>query len=118
ELAQRGYSRDHCSDCKQVIVALVATREGLPLAHYPGEGNTQHLKTVQGLVSAIEARFGKSQRVWVMDRGMISDQALTFLSAEGRRYLLATKRPALNAFHGDLRAPGWQRLPDNPEVEV
>jgi hypothetical protein len=118
DLAQRGYSRDHRSDCKQVIVALVVTREGFPLAHYTWAGNTQDLKTVQRLVNAIEARFGKSQRVWVMDRGMISDEALTFLSAEGRRYLLATKRPALNAFQADLRAPGWQRLPDNPDVEV
>jgi transposase len=118
ELAQRGYSRDHRSDCKQVIVALVVTREGFPLAHYTWEGNTQDLKTVQRLVSAIEARFGKSQRVWVMDRGMISDEALTFLHADGRRYLLATKRPALNAFQAELRAPGWHGLPDNPDVQV
>jgi hypothetical protein len=118
ELALRGYSRDHRSDCKQVIVALVVTREGFPLAHYTWAGNTQDLKTVQRLVSGIEARFGKSQRVWVMDRGMISDEALTFLSAEGRRYLLATKRPALGAFQDELRAPGWQRLPDNPDVQV
>jgi hypothetical protein len=118
DLAQRGYSRDHRSDCKQVIVALVVTREGFPLAHYTWAGNTQDVKTVQRLVGAIEARFGKSQRVWVMDRGMISDEALTFLSAEGRRYLLATKRPALNAFQAELRSPGWQGLPDNPDVEV
>jgi transposase len=118
ELALRGYSRDHRRDCKQVIVALVVTREGFPLAHYTWAGNTQDLKTVERLVSAIEARFGKSQRVWVMDRGMISDEALTFLGAEDRRYLLATKRPALGAFQAELRAPGWQRLPDNPDVEV
>jgi hypothetical protein len=118
ELARRGYSRDHRSDCKQVIVALVVTREGFPLAHFTWAGNTQDVKTVEQLVTAIEARFGKSQRVWVMDRGMISDEALTFLGAEGRRYLLATKRPALNVFQAELRSPGWQRLPDNPDVEV
>jgi len=118
DLAQRGYSRDHRSDCKQVIVALVVTREGFPLAHYTWAGNTQDVKTVQRLVGAIEARFGKSQRVWVMDRGMISDETLTFLNTEGRRYVLATKRPALNAFHTELRSPGWQQLPDNPDVAV
>lgn len=118
ELARRGYSRDHRSDCVQVIVALVVTREGFPLAHYTWPGNTQDLKTVQSIVSAIEARFGTTNRVWVMDRGMISDDALTFLSAPGRRYLLATRRPALTPFHHDLRCPGWQRLPDNPDVEV
>ena len=118
ELARRGYSRDHRSDCVQVIVALVVTREGFPLAHYTWPGNTQDLQTVQRLVGAIETRFGTSNRVWVMDRGMISDDALEFLSAPGRRYLLATRRPALTPFHADLRRPGWQRLPDNPEVEV
>ena len=118
ELARRGYSRDHRSDCTQVIVALVVTREGFPVAHYTWPGNTQDLKTVQRLVTAIEDRFGKSNRVWVMDRGMISEDAMTFLSAPGRRYLLATKRPALAAFQAELTAVGWQRLPDNPDVEV
>ena len=118
ELACRGYSRDHRSDCTQVIVALVVTREGFPVAHYTWPGNTQDLKTVERLVAAIEDRFGTSNRVWVMDRGMISDDALTFLNASGRRYLLATKRPALAAFQAELTAVGWQRLPANPDVEV
>jgi hypothetical protein len=118
DLARRGYSRDHRRDCVQVVVALVVTRDGFPLAHYTWPGNTQDVQTVQRLVSAIEARFGVSQRVWVMDRGMISDDALTFLGAPGRRYLLATKRPALTPFQAELRSRGWQRLPDNPDVEV
>ncbi len=96
----------------------MVTREGFPLAHYTWAGNTQDLKTVQRLVTAIETRFGKSNRVWVMDRGMVSDDALEFLSAPGRRYLLATKRAALTAFQAELRSPGWQRLPENPDVEV
>jgi transposase len=118
DLARRGYSRDHRSDCSQVIVGLVVTREGFPLAHYTWAGNTRDLNTVQRLITAIEKRFGKSNRVWVMDRGMVSDDALEFLSAEGRRYLLATKRTALKEFQAELRSPGWQRLPDNPDVEV
>ena len=118
ELARRGHSRDHRSDCAQVVVALVVTREGFPLAHCTWPGNTQDLQTVQDLVTTIEKRFGKSNRVWVMDRGMISADALEFLSAEGRRYLVATKRTALTAFQADLRSTGWQRLPDNPDVEV
>lgn len=101
-----------------MLVALVVTRAGFPLAHDTWPGNTQDLQTVQRIVTAIETRFGKSNRVWVMDRGMISDDALEFLSAPGRRYLLATRRHALTPFQNDLRRPGWQRLPDNPEVEV
>ena len=110
DLARRGYSRDHRSDCSQVIVGLVVTREGFPLAHYTWAGNTRDLNTVQRLITAIEKRFGKSNRVWVMDRGMVSDDALEFLSAEGRRYLLATKRNALkkNFRPSSLRSPGWQ----------
>ena len=118
ELARRGYSRDHRSDCKQVVIALIVTRDGFPLAHQTFAGNTRDLATVKQIVNAIEARFGKSERVWVMDRGMIDEQSLAFLSEPGRRYLLSTKRHALNEFHSELAGPGWQRLPDNPDVEV
>jgi hypothetical protein len=118
DLARHGYSRDHRSDCKQVVVALVVTREGFPLAHYTWAGNTRDVQTVQRIVNAIEARFGKSNRIWVMDRGMISKESLTFLSEPGRRYLLATYRKALAAFDDELGSSGWQRLPDNLDVEV
>jgi transposase len=118
DLAKRGYSRDHRSDCKQIVLALVVTREGFPLAHQTLAGNTRDLQTVRQIITNIEARFGQSQRVWVMDRGMISEDTLAFLNEPGRRYLLSTRRHALAAFQPELRAPGWQQLPDNPEVEV
>lgn len=119
DLAQRGYSRDHRSDCKQVVIALVLSREGFPLAHRTWAGNTQDLQTVKKIVTDIEERFGASGRVWVMDRGMISKDALAFLNQAGRRYLLSTRRPALAKFQSALASRrGWQRLPDNREVEV
>jgi hypothetical protein len=119
DLAQRGYSRDHRSDCKQVVVALVLSREGFPLAHRTWAGNTQDLQTVKKIVADIEERFGTSGRVWVMDRGMISKDSLAFLQQAGRRYLLSTRRSALAKFQSSLTSRrGWQRLPDNPEVEV
>jgi hypothetical protein len=118
ELARRGYSRDHRSDCKQIILALVVTREGFPLAHETLAGNTQDLQTVETIVTTIEKRFGKSQRVWVMDRGMISAESVAFLSKRGRRYLLATRRGELAAFQAELTRGGWQRLADNPDVQV
>lgn len=117
ELAARGYSRDHRSDCQQVVLALVVSREGFPLAHYTMAGNTQDVQTVKRVVKAIEQRFGKSQRVWVMDRGMISQETVAFLGRSGRRYLLACRRGALAAFQAELRTPGWQRLPER-EVDV
>jgi len=118
ELAQRGYSRDHRSDCKQIVLALVVTRDGFPLAHLTFAGNTQDLQTVETIVTTVEKRFGKSQRVWVMDRGMISEESLAFLSKRGRRYLLATRRGELAAFQEELCRGRWQRLDDNPEVQV
>ncbi len=117
-LAERGYSRDRRGDCKQIVLALVVTREGFPLAHECMVGNTQDGQTVPALVRAIEGRFGICQRVWVMDRGMISKENLAFLSRNGRRYLIALKRGALAKFAKELTRPGWQHLPDNDEVEV
>jgi transposase len=118
DLAKRGYSRDHRSDCKQVVLALVVTREGFPLAHFTLAGNTQDLQTVPGIVNTVEQRFGRSQRVWVMDRGMISKETLKFLGKGQRRYLLATRRSDLKKFQKRLHTGGWQRLSDNAEVEV
>ena len=118
DLARRGYSRDHRSDCKQVVLALVVTRDGFPLAHVTLAGNTQDVATVQRIVLAIEKRFGQSQRVWVMDRGMISKATLRFLGQGQRRYLLATRRGELARFQAELGRAGWQRLPGNPDVEV
>src|SRR2546421_2185016 len=99
DLAKRGYSRDHRSDCKQVILALIVTREGFPLAHYTLAGNTKDVQTVKKVITEVEKRFGTAQRIWVMDRGMISDETLAFLSKPERKYLLATRRSELARFH-------------------
>ena len=118
DLARRGYSRDHRSDCQQIVLALVVTREGFPLAHYTLPGNAKDVQTVRRVVGEVEARFGTSQRVWVMDRGMISEDTLAFLNEPGRRYLLATRRHELTLFQAELAQPGWKRMPDHPGVEV
>jgi transposase len=118
ELAKRGYSRDRRSDCKQIVLALVVTREGFPLAHYTMVGNTRDVETVKKVVEELEQRYGKSQRVWVMDRGMISKKTLAFLNKPGRRYLLATRRHELKRFAKALRKAGWQTMPEHPGVVV
>lgn len=118
DLARRGYSRDHRSDCQQVVIALVVTREGFPLAHYTLPGNTRDLATVETVVKAVEQRFGQAQGVWVMDRGMVSKKTVRFLSRPGRRYVLATRRSELRRFRKQLQQGGWQHLAEHPEVEV
>jgi transposase len=118
ELARRGYSRDHRSDCQQIVLALVVTRDGFPLAHFCLPGNTHDGDTVKQLVTTVEQRFGKSRRVWVMDRGMLSKKNLRFLSRPERRYLIALRRNAVAKFAAELTRPGWQRLGKNDEVEI
>jgi transposase len=119
DLAARGYSRDHRRDCKQVVLALVVTREGFPLAHFTLKGNTQDVATVKQVVTAVEKRFGQVQRVWVMDRGMLSVATLRFLQRSGRQYLLALRRSALTKFAGPLQTrSGWERLAEHDDVEV
>jgi transposase len=117
-LARRGYSRDHRSDCQQIVIALVVSREGLPLAHYTLAGNTRDLETVERMVQAVERRFGRASGVWVMDRGMVSKDTVKFLGRPGRRYVLATRRSELKRFAKQLQNGGWQRLAEHPEVQV
>ncbi len=78
-LAQRGHSRDHRPDCKQVCLALVVTREGMPLGYEVFAGNRTDVTTVEGIVEAMEGRYGVAQRIWVMDRGMTSEDNLAWL---------------------------------------
>jgi len=119
ELAAHGYSRDHRKDCKQVVVALVVTRDGFPLAHFTLPGNTQDLATVQQIVRAVEQRFGKVQRVWVMDRGMVSKETLAFLHTSGRHYLVGLRRSVVARFARQLQTrSGWQRLVEHEDVEI
>jgi DDE family transposase len=86
-LAQRGYSRDHRGDCKQVCIALVVTGEGMPLGYAVFAGNRTDVTTVEEVVGQMEARYGLAQRIWVMDRGMASAENLAWLKQSGRRYL-------------------------------
>src|SRR5271169_6541989 len=118
DLASRGYSRDHRSDCKQIVLALVVTRDGFPLAHRTLAGNTQDLQTVETIVTEVEQQFGKTQRIWVMDRGMVSKESLAFLKKSGRKYVLAARRGELTKFQSQLESGGWRHLPENPQVTV
>src|SRR5512137_1038015 len=77
--AKRGHSRDHRPDCKQVCIALVVTKEGMPLGYEIFDGNRVDVTTVEEIVGTMEARFGLAKRVWVMDRGMVSQENVSWL---------------------------------------
>ena len=117
EQAKRGYSRDHRSDCKQVCIALVVSREGIPLGYEVFDGNRADVTTVEEIVGEIEERYGKSNRVWVMDRGMVSEENVEFLREEGRRYILGTPRGQLKRYEKELLEEGWEKIREGLEVK-
>jgi len=117
-LAQRGHSRDHRPDCKQVCVALVVTREGMPLGYELFPGNRTDVTTVEEIVETMEARYGLAQRIWVMDRGMTSEDNLTWLREGGRRYLVGTPKSELRKWARQIAdAQDWQAVRHGVEAK-
>ncbi|APZ96793.1 IS1634 family transposase [Fuerstiella marisgermanici] len=117
-LAQRGYSRDNRSDCKQVCIGLVVSRCGMPLGYKVFAGNTADVTTVEHIVETMEARYGKSDRIWVMDRGMVSEDNIEFLREGGRRYIVGTPKSMLKKFEHELLKEDWTSIRDGLEVKV
>ncbi len=116
--ARRGYSRDSRPDCKQVCIGLVVTREGIPLGYEVFEGNKHDSKTVQAIVERMEAIYGKSERIWIMDRGMVSPDNLRLVGAEGRRYIIGTPKSQLRKFEQHLVDKDWREVHDGLEVKL
>jgi transposase len=117
--AQRGYSRDHRPDCKQVCIALVVTFDGFPLGYEVFAGNTHDSKTLQTIVATMEARHGVLGRVWITDRGMASAVNLAWLRDTGRRYIIGAPKSELKKFGVELaRADGWRTVHEGVEVKL
>jgi transposase len=118
-IARRGYSRDHRPDCVQVNIALVVTREGMPLGYEIFAGNTADVSTVQEIVAGMERRFGKAQRVWVMDRGMVSAENIAWLNDTERRYVIGTARAELKRWSRELADKNdWRHIREDVEVKI
>lgn len=117
-MAQRGYSRDQRSDCKQVCIGLVVSRCGLPLGYEVFAGNTADVTTVEHIVTTMEQRYGKSDRVWVMDRGMVSEDNIEFLRNGGRRYIVGTPKPMLKKYEQELLKDDWHTIREGLEVKL
>jgi transposase len=117
--AQRGYSRDHRPDCKQVCIALVVTFDGFPLGYEVFAGNTHDSRTLQTIVATMEARHGMLGRVWITDRGMASADNLAWLRQTGRRYIIGTPKSELKKFVSELARPdGWRTVHEGVEVKL
>lgn len=116
-LAQRGYSRDHRGDCKQVCIGLVVTRDGFPLGYEVFPGNRTDVTTVEEIVETMESRYGKVNRIWVMDRGMASSDNFEFLQDKGRKYIVGANRGQLKRYEAELLKKDWQKVHTGLEVK-
>ena len=119
EKAARGYSRDHRPDCKQVNIGLVVTPEGLPIGYELFAGHTADVTTVEAMVELMEKKYGQAKRLWVMDRGLISEENLDFLRARHARYLVGTAKSQLKPFEAQLlEKENWTEVQAGVEVKL
>jgi transposase len=117
-LAQRGYSRDSRPDCLQVCIGLVVTTDGIPLGYEVFAGNTNDSKTVEQIVQAMEGKYGRANRIWVMDRGMVSEDNLKFLRQRGGSYIVGTPKAMLRRFEQYLTEKEWHEVQAGVEVKL
>jgi transposase len=115
-LAKRGHSRDHRPDCLQVCIGLVVTEDGLPLGYEVFEGNRHDSTTLKTIVETMERKYGRSQRIWVLDRGIVSEANLAMLRARDGRYIVGTPKATLRRFEQHLLEQDWTEV--QPGVEV
>jgi transposase len=118
--ARHGYSRDKRFDCKQVVIALVVTPQGFPLAYEVMAGNTSDRNSLRGFLDKIEAMYGKARRVWMMDRGIPSEELLAEMRAPEREmfYLVGTPRGKIRKYEKKWLALPWSKVRDSVEVKL
>jgi transposase len=116
-MAKRGHSRDKRPDCKQVCIGLVVTDDGIPLGYEVFDGNTHDSTTVEQIVGAMEKKYGQANRVWVMDRGMVSEANLKFLRERGGSYIVGTPKATLRRFERYLTDKDWHEVQAGVEVK-
>jgi hypothetical protein len=117
---RHGYSRDHRPDCVQVVIALVVTPDGLPLAYEVLPGNTSDKTTLRGFLDRIEAQYGKARRIWLMDRGIPTEAVLAEMRAADPpvRYLVGTPKGRLTRLEQDLLDKPWQQARAGVQVKL
>ncbi len=116
--AKHGYSRDGRPDCRQVVIALVVTTDGLPLAYEVLAGNTIDCTTLGSFLSKIESMYGKARRVWVMDRGIPTKATLERMRGEGVAYLVGTPKRSLSKLEKELIDKPWEQVHEGVQVKL
>jgi len=116
--AKHGYSRDGRSDCRQIVIALVVTPDGLPLAYEVMSGNTADCTTLRSFLAKIESMYGKADRIWVMDRGIPIKATLAEMRGQGVHYLVGTPRSMLSSVAAELAEKDWSEVHDGMRVKL
>jgi transposase len=117
--ARRGHSRDSRPDCKQVTIGLVVTPDGLPLAYEVFPGNCPDVGTLGDIFELMEKKYGKARRVWVLDRGIVSEENLAALRAQGADYIVGTPRTKLRHYESELtETKDWSEVEPGVEVKL
>ncbi len=112
----RGYSRDHRPDCEQLVIALIVNNEGFPFSYETFDGNRADVSTMETMLRMVERKYGKARRIWVFDRGIVSEENLAAIRRRGGQYLTGTPRSQMKQFETELLKEDWTRV--RPEVEV
>jgi transposase len=115
-MMRRGYSRDHRPDCEQMVIALIVNSEGFPFSYETFDGNRADVSTLETVLRMVERKYGKARRIWVFDRGIVSEENLAAIRQRGGQYLVGTPRSQMKPFEAELLKEDWTRV--QPEVEV
>ena len=115
-MMRHGYSRDHRPDCEQMVIALIVNSEGFPFSYETFDGNRADVSTMETILRMVERKYGKARRIWVMDRGIVSEENLAAIRKRGGQYLVGTPRSQMKQFAEELLKDDWIRV--RPEVEV
>jgi transposase len=118
EKAARGYSRDHRPDCAQLVIAIVVTPEGFPLTYEVFEGNRADVTTLEAILEQVEAKHGRARRIWVFDRGIVSEANLQTLRERGGQYVVGTPRHRLQDYEKELLEGSWQQINESVQVQL
>src|SRR5579875_2514580 len=115
-MVRRGYSRDHRPDCEQLVIALIVNNEGFPFSHETFNGNRTDVSTMETILRMVERKYGKARRIWVFDRGIVSEENLAAIRKPDGQYLTGTPRSQMKQFEAELLKEDWAQV--RPEVEI
>src|SRR5207249_3521618 len=115
-MMRRGYSRDHRPDCEQMVIALIVNSEGFPFSYETFDGNRADVSTMETILRMVERKYGKARRIWVFDRGIVSEENLAAIRKRGGQYLVGTPRRQMKRFEAELLKEDWTQV--RPDVEV